>query len=106
MTALETTIIREFKALLSERLGRYSLVLFGSRARGDADEQSDMDLLVIIEQPEDYEILTFVYDCAYEAGLEHGILLNTVVVSRERWENSPERSSLLAEAVRRDGVPV
>ena len=91
---------------MNRMLPRYSLTLFGSRARGDADEQSDMDVLVIVEQPEDYELLMFVYDCAYEAGLECGILLNVVVVSRDRWENSPERSSLLAEAVRQEGIAV
>jgi predicted nucleotidyltransferase len=106
MTSIETTIINKFKSLISRRLSRYSLILFGSRARGDADEQSDMDVLVIVEQKEDYELLMFVYDCAYEAGLEHNVLLNVVVVSRDRWENSPERSSLLAEAVRRDGIEV
>jgi predicted nucleotidyltransferase len=80
--------------------------MFGSRARGDADAQSDLDVLVIVDGTEDYELSTFVYDCAYEASLEHGILLNIVVVSRDRWQNSPERSSLLAEAIRREGVAV
>lgn len=106
MTVVETTIINKFKSLISARPLRYSLTLFGSRARGDADAQSDMDVLVIVEQPEDYELLTFIYDCAYEASIEHGILLNVVAVSRDRWENSPERSSLLAEAVRREGIEV
>ena len=91
---------------MNQRVPRYSLTLFGSRARGDADEQSDLDVLVVVEQSEEYELLMFVYDRAYEAGLEHGLLLNVVVVSRDRWENSPERSSLLAEAVRRDGIAV
>ena len=106
MTSTETAIISTLRSLLNERLQGYSLTMFGSRARGDADTQSDLDVLVIVNEMEDYELVTFVYDCAYEASLLHGILLNTVVMSLDRWEHSPERSSLLAEAVRREGIAV
>jgi len=106
MTVIETAIIGTLRSLLSQRLQGYSLTMFGSRARGDADAQSDLDILVIVDGAEDYDLSTFVYDCAYDAGLEYGILLNTVVVSRDRWQHSPERSSLLAQAIRREGVAV
>ena len=106
MNARDKSILVKFKELISKRVRVNRMFLFGSRARGDDEAGSDMDVLVIVEQPEEYELLMFVYDCAYEAGLECGVLLNVVVVSRDRWENSPERSSLLAEAVRREGIAV
>jgi predicted nucleotidyltransferase len=106
MTLAETNAVTRFKSLLNRRLRRYSLTLFGSRAQGQASPESDLDILVITEEPEDYELLTFIYDCAFEAGIEEGLLLNAVAISRDRWENSPQRSSLLAEAIRREGIPI
>jgi len=51
MTAEERAILhelrRELATLYGDRLEQ--LVLFGSRARGDADVASDMDLLVVLK---------------------------------------------------------
>ncbi len=39
-------------------------------------------------------------------GLEHGMVIVPIVVGRDEWERGPERYSLLAEAIRSEGVPV
>jgi predicted nucleotidyltransferase len=104
MTAVEKTILDRFKALLAKRLNLYRLVLFGSRARGDAELYSDMDVLVVLEDMFTEKDADFVSDCAWEAGFESGIVIVPVVYSRSEWENSPERYSLFARAVEKEGV--
>jgi predicted nucleotidyltransferase len=105
MTTIEIEILRKLRVLLEQRVHLHSLVAFGSRARGDADEDSDFDVLVITEEPETHDLRMFVYDCAFEVGLETGILINAVYFSRDRWENGLEQSSLLGLAIRREGIP-
>jgi hypothetical protein len=46
----------------------------------------------------------YVSDCAWEAGFEHGIIVVPIVYTKNEWENSPERHSLLARAIEREGV--
>jgi uncharacterized protein len=108
MTSRDMELIRAFKARLDQRLTGYRLIVFGSRARGDADEESDLDVLVITEEPEKDELFLEISGCAWEASMELGaeVLINTVVASKEAWETGPERLSLLALAVQREGVPV
>ena len=106
MNAVEKEVLDRFKALLLERVRLYKLILFGSRARGDADPYSDMDLVVILNDPPDEKARNDVIDCAWEAGFEHGIVVVPVVFSRDEWENGPERHSLLVQAVETEGVPV
>jgi predicted nucleotidyltransferase len=53
MNTVENEIIREFKQRVLDRIGPCRLILFGSRARGDAQPDSDMDILVELEQPVD-----------------------------------------------------
>jgi len=106
MTDKEKDTLRALRTLLEQGLHLHSLVAFGSRARGDADEDSDLDVLVVSEEPETHELRMFVYDCAYEAGLAAGMLVNAVYFSRDRWENGPERASLLAMAIRREGIAI
>lgn len=82
------------------------MILFGSRARGDATEYSDMDVLIILNNAPDDNDLDFISGCAWEAGFEYGIVVVPVVFSKDEWENSPERYSLLAMAVEMEGVPI
>ncbi len=104
MNTLERNILDTFKALLLKRLSLYKMILFGSRARGDAEQYSDMDVLVILDKASGGQDYEYVSDCAWEAGFEHGIVVVPVVFTREEWENSPERYSLLAQAVEKEGV--
>lgn len=104
MLPIEKTILDKFKALLAERVKVYKLILFGSRARGDAGSSSDMDVLVILDGSPSEKDFDIVSDCAWTAGFEYGIVVVPVVYSRNEWENSPERYSLLAHAIEKDGV--
>jgi predicted nucleotidyltransferase len=106
MNILEKEILEKFKSLLLKNLSVHKIVLFGSRARGDAIPYSDMDVLVITEKVLDEQEIDYVSDCAWEAGFEYGIVIVPVVFSRDEWENSPERYSLLAQAVETEGVMV
>lgn len=104
MNAVENEIIREFKQRVLERIGPCRLVLFGSRARGDAEPDSDMDILVELEQPVDDRVRSLVGECAWEACFAKGIYLSALPVYRQEWEKGLESVSMLAENVRRDGL--
>jgi len=79
--------------------------VFGSRARGDAKPDSDLDVLVLVEQLTP-AVRKTISHCAWEVGFEAGILIQTVVMSRDEAEHGPEQSSLLMLAVKEEGVPV
>lgn len=104
MNATEKAILDRFKTLLLKRVRLHKLILFGSRARGNADLYSDMDVVVVLDGASDEEERDYVRNCAWEAGFKHGIVVVPVVFSRNEWENGPERYSLLVQAVSKEGV--
>jgi len=104
MNATEKAVLDRFKTLLLKQVRLHKLILFGSRARGNADPYSDMDVVVVLDGPSDEEEKDYVSNCAWEAGFKHGIVLVPVVFSRNEWENGPERHSLLVQAVSAEGV--
>lgn len=106
MTTQEADILNQLKAKLQARLPLNRLVLFGSRARGDADADSDMDVLVVLEGAADAKAEDYVRLCAWEAGVEQGIIVVPVTVSRAEWQDGPLSSSLLALAVEKEGVAI
>jgi len=99
-------VLRHLKHSLEGRVQLSKMILFGSRARGDAEPDSDMDVLVVLDGPVSKQSQRIVSDKAWEVGFEAGIVVVPIVVSRERWEKGPERASLLAMAVREEGVSI
>jgi predicted nucleotidyltransferase len=80
-----------------------SVLLFGSRARGEAEPDSDMDLLVVMSDAGP-EIRRAIRYLAVEVWLKHGIYLSTRVWSQAHWRKLEELQTLLYRNIRRDGI--
>jgi len=106
MNARDKSILIKFKELLSKRVRVNRMFLFGSRARGDDESGSDMDVLVILNDELGPEERDYVSDCAWEAGYREGIVVVPVAFSRAEWQSGPERHSLLAMAVKAEGIAI
>jgi predicted nucleotidyltransferase len=62
-----------------------SVALFGSKARGDSQRGSDIDVLVILSE-EDRELRREILRQAARFSLDHDVLLSPRVIGAERWE--------------------
>ena len=103
MTSTEKEILRTLRGLLEERVHLYSLVAFGSRARGDATGESDYDVLVVLDGIADPS--TERHRCAdaiYSICWDHDAVVLCHFISRDRFER--EQSPYLLN-IRREGVP-
>jgi predicted nucleotidyltransferase len=102
----DRAVIERFKCLMIERgVPVCKTILFGSRARGDIEWDSDYDVLVVVGRI-DPAIRRAISHCAWEAGFVDCLIIVPVVVTQDEIENTPFRSSLLMQAVREDGIVV
>jgi predicted nucleotidyltransferase len=86
----------EFAKCVKGKLGRVTVILYGSYARGDFNEWSDIDVLIIAEQlPENpIERLSLIEDCmARVAGVEP-LLLTLNMIRKMRGKNLAVREAL------------
>lgn len=79
--------------------------LFGSRARGDADEFSDMDIFMEFETV-DRKLRQMVKNAAWETTMETGVVVTTLLCSRYEIENTALRSSPIIRVIMEEGVSV
>ena len=65
------------------------IVLYGSHGRGEADELSDWDFLILVDRPLDREMITTIRDRLYDLELETDTVLSSIIRTRAEW-HSPQ----------------
>ncbi len=57
------------------------IILYGSKARGDFTEESDIDILLIADYPVARTVKFGIYDMIYEFQTEHDVVISAVFTS-------------------------
>ena len=107
LQANEQAALQEFTARLTQGGDGcvVSVWLFGSKARGDFEPDSDLDLLIVLDEA-DWIIRDRVHLLAARVSLEHDVLINTHLLSRAGWARMARQHATLWQQVQRDGFPL
>ena len=99
--------LRELKVRLVALFGpEVELRVFGSVARGEDSEYSDIDVLVLLPGSVDHAIEERVFDAAYDLELEHGVVFGVVVYERAFWDSDLAAGMFLHRNIEREGLAV
>ncbi|UHD14455.1 nucleotidyltransferase domain-containing protein [Thiocapsa bogorovii] len=100
---------RRFVDRLRARYDVAGAVLYGSRARGDADDLSDVDLAVLLGGPQGNraDAAVDMAGIAFDLMLDTGILVDPLPIWLEEWKHPAGFANQgLIETIRRDGIPL
>jgi len=92
--------------MLRERFPIDEIVLFGSKARGDDDAESDIDLLLLTSRPMDWRERDAMTSALFDIEMRFGVLFGTIDAAREDWQEGVYQVLPIRYEVDRDGVPV
>lgn len=98
------SILTELKQRLSDLYGERlaQLVLYGSQARGDAEDGSDIDVLVVLRgEVNTSRELDTVGDVVYDLSYRHNTVVSCAFVTEERYARD---EGPLIRNVHREGV--
>ena len=97
--------VQEIKKKLINRFGPdVELRIFGSVARGDYREYSDIDILVVLPVVVNNAVEEQVFDLAYDIELEYGLVMGTIVYSKEFWYSDRAAVMPLYKNIQREGL--
>lgn len=103
---LSDDILRRIRACLAETFGQrlQKVILYGSEVRGEAEPDSDIDLLVLLDGPiDDHDDSWACINCLYPLVLElerpiHAKPVDVNVYDAQEWP--------LYQNVKQEGIPV
>jgi len=98
--------IDDAAAILRARFGVSRLVLFGSKARGDDDPESDIDLLVLTGRPVSREEKDAITDSLFDTQIHRQVVLSPLVVSRADWDSPMWRVLPIHQQIEPEGVVI
>lgn len=103
----EKLTLQRLKNNLIEKMGDdfVELKLFGSKARGDARTDSDIDVLVIVKS-EDWHVSDLVYEIVTDILIEKGVSISPKVISEKIFRDQTKEGIPFIKNVIREGVTV
>ena len=101
----EISVLMELKDSLNNFLGDrlVRLVIFGSRARGDYDAESDIDVAIIIRGLT-RELKNQVLDMVTEIELKYLMPISTLILSENNFESLKKLERRIALDIEREGI--
>jgi predicted nucleotidyltransferase len=106
LTERDRRCLTEAAATLKSKLPVERVILFGSKARGDAAADSDIDLLVLTSRPVTPELREALSDLAFQVSLRNDAVLSFIAASSQEWDNGLLRYTLIHQEVERDGCEI
>ena len=80
------------------------IILYGSKATGADDAESDIDLLVLTARPLGWKERNAITDALFDLELEYGVVISTLVVPTREWNEGRYAILPIRDEVDRYGV--
>ena len=101
----EEVVINSFVKELKEKLGDeiVSIRLFGSKARGDFYQESDIDIFILVKEKTSY-IRSKLAEITTNYDIEYGLPLSPVLYDLFEYQKNKELGSFFFENVEKEGI--
>ena len=82
------------------------IILFGSKARGDHDVFSDIDLLLVTTTPLHWKEEKAIVEILFDIGMTHDVIFTPLFVSKEEWKGGLFAHFPIYAEILRDGAVI
>lgn len=100
----DVELLQRCKRAIRQVVPDADVILYGSRARGDADKYSDYDILIIVNGPVDMALKEKILSNVYPLELETGAVLTLFTYNKQKWDSPLYRAMPFHKNIDREGV--
>lgn len=109
MNKRDREIVLKFKNALSDEVLACldKLIVYGSRARGDGQEDSDLDVIALVKE-KNHELEKQMDDTAYDVMWEHDFspIISLKIITESRFRDALARGFSFYRHIQSDGIAV
>lgn len=102
----EKKAIADATRMLKDRFPVEEVILFGSKARGDDDKESDIDLLLLTTRPIHWKERKAIVHALFDLGLEYDVLFSIAVNTVHDWYEGICTAFPIHKEITREGVMI
>lgn len=102
----EKKAISDATRMLKDRFPVEEVILFGSKARGDDDKESDIDLLLLTTRPIHWKERKAIVHALFDLGLEYDVLFSIAVNTVHDWHEGICTAFPIHKEITREGVMI
>lgn len=106
LSSAQNLALTELRQRLAEEFAVSEVILFGSVARGEGDEESDIDLLLLTEKSLTRIERHQITDMIFEVNLKYNTNFSTLVVDQDSWKSGTISVLPIRGEILKDGVPL
>lgn len=102
----EKKALEELKEKILRRYPDANIILYGSKARGDFDRESDIGLLILISQKINTKLEEGIYHISYEIELKYNVVFGEIIENKEFWKTPLANVMPLYQNIDREGIAI
>ena len=94
------------KDAVSSKYPNTQIILYVSQARADTHPESDVDLLVLLDEQIAEQQKRDIHDLIYDIGLAADIVISAIIKSVDKWNLPISQATPLYQNIRKEGIKV
>ena len=100
----EQKAIQLASEMLRDKFPVRKVILFGSKARGDDDEESDIDLLLLTDRPISWEERKALIDALFDIELAYDVVISPLISTSADWLEGTFSVMPIHDEIAREGI--
>ncbi|MBC8386989.1 MAG: helix-turn-helix domain-containing protein [Actinobacteria bacterium] len=102
----EKKALLELKERLLEGFPDAKIILYGSKARGVFNKESDIDVLIILKNKVDDSLREKIFSISFKIELKYDVIFGILVESEDFWNSPPAKAMPIHGNIDREGILV
>lgn len=105
LTTDERKALESLKNIIARKYKLLDFVLYGSKASGRDTEESDIDIMMELEE-ESRNVRWDIYNMVAEINVNYGCVISPILFSRRELEQGPMDESPIYKKIAKEGIRI